>query len=79
MQCFLFEYGSFRVRTRTIAFSISKGMNDKLQTSKETFDLFRKKMKTKQNYFILSTKEAVKVYNKFAKKKKRVRALIHST
>ena len=54
-------------------------MNDKLQTSKETFDLFRKKMKTKQNYFILSTKEAVKVYNKFAKKKKRVRALIHST
>jgi len=55
-------------------------MHDKLQTSKETVDLLEEKnMKNDQDYFILSTKKAVELYNEFVEKKKRVGALIHST
>ena len=55
-------------------------MHDKLQTSKETVDLLEeKKMKNDQDYFILSTKDAVERYNQYAKEKRRVGALIHST
>lgn len=54
---------------------LTKGVNERLQTSKETIDFLEQK---NLNYQILQTEEAITRYNELAENKQ-VGALIHST
>lgn len=54
---------------------LTKGVNERLQTSKETIDFLEQK---NLNYQILQTEKAITRYNELAENK-RVGALIHST
>lgn len=59
---------------------LSKGMENKLQTAKETTDFLEERgMKLGINYFIETTPEARQLYNQLVQEKKPVGALIHST
>jgi hypothetical protein len=59
---------------------LSRGMDNQLHTPNETHQLLvGEKMKKDEHYFVLQTEEAIKLYNKYVKEKKRVGALIHST
>ena len=55
-------------------------MENRLETSKETKDLLNKyNMTSDVDYFIVTTKEALKIYNQLVEESKPVGALIHST
>lgn len=54
---------------------LTKGVNERLQTSKETIDFLEQK---NLNYQILQTEKAITRYNELAENKQ-VGALIHST
>jgi hypothetical protein len=54
---------------------LSRGVNERLQTSKDTIELLEKK---KLDYQILQTEDAIETYNQLARRH-RVGALIHST
>lgn len=59
---------------------LSRGMQEMLHISKETLQLLKdKKMKENKDYFIVQSEKAVELYNKYAKRRERVGALIHST
>ncbi|CAF2329066.1 unnamed protein product [Rotaria sp. Silwood2] len=59
---------------------LSKGMQDKLETSKETLDFFEKNnMKLGVDYYIEGTREACEHYNRLVEENKPVGALLHST
>jgi len=59
---------------------LSKGMKNQLKTPETTEEFLKeKKMILNEHYFIETTLDAYKLYNKFANDKKRVGALIHST
>ncbi|CAF0905016.1 unnamed protein product [Rotaria sordida] len=59
---------------------LSKGMQNKLETPKETKDFLEENnMKLGINYFIETTPEAYKRYNSLVQENKPVGALLHST
>jgi len=59
---------------------LSKGMEDKLETPKETEDfLIDNGMTLGVDYFIKTTPQACELYNQFVEENKPVGALIHST